>query len=277
MRRALWLTLFLTFANGASAQQCPGATGWVFDDVTASDPFCPQITWLAQRGITMGCEVVDGQHRLFCPGGVVARDQLAAFLNRTASTLFPQTCATGSVMQWNGTDWACAIAVGPQGPQGIQGPPGPQGATGATGATGPQGPQGSTGPQGPAGPTGLAWYYWNDTANPNTTNWWTNYCPVGTAAVSGACGHRDANGASDDIRLNYTGPNFPGINGWRCYFENTSGSGRAIRSAVLCTTAPVSASAADVSEPPDAPPSGAVSRTVSHPSGARLEILEAPK
>ncbi|MFO1313912.1 MAG: hypothetical protein U1F41_17810, partial [Burkholderiales bacterium] len=82
MRRLLSISLFLGFATGAGAQPCPGAPGWAFADVDAQDPFCPQITWLAQRGITMGCAVIDGQQRLFCPGGLVSRDQLAAFLNR---------------------------------------------------------------------------------------------------------------------------------------------------------------------------------------------------
>jgi hypothetical protein len=249
----------------------------VFDDVQASDPFCPQITWLAQRGITMGCALVDGSHRLFCPSAEVTRESLAAFLNRTASAMFPQTCAAGSVMQWNGTDWACSLAVGPAGPPGPPGPPGPQGVPGAQGATGPQGPQGpqgATGPQGPAGPTGLIWYYWTDTVGSNTTNWFANTCPAGYVAISGACGHRDANGASDDIKLNYVGPDFGNIRTWRCWFQNTSGSSRAIRSGVLCSTAPAAVIAAD-----PAPDRGAVTaaptRSQVDPSGARLDVFEA--
>ncbi|MBL7828307.1 MAG: collagen-like protein [Saprospiraceae bacterium] len=64
---------------------------------------------------------------------------------------------TGQVLQWNGSAWVAATAVGQQGPQGPAGPQGatgPQGPTGLQGATGPQGPagpQGATGPQGPAG------------------------------------------------------------------------------------------------------------------------------
>jgi len=63
MRRVLFVLTLWAFAGGAYAHQCPGATGWVFDDVEAEDPFCPAITWLAQRGITLGCEVIDGSHR----------------------------------------------------------------------------------------------------------------------------------------------------------------------------------------------------------------------
>jgi hypothetical protein len=75
--------------------------------------------------------------------------------------------------------------------------------------------------------------------------------------VSVACGHRDANSASDDIKLNYVGPNFPDTSTARCFFENTSGDSRAIRWGALCTSASVGlvASAAErvpvESEPQD--------------------------
>lgn len=72
----------------AQAQQCPGP-GYVFDDVLATDPFCPHITWIAQRGVTLGCHLIDGTHRLFCPDEEVTRDQMAVFLNRLANALFP--------------------------------------------------------------------------------------------------------------------------------------------------------------------------------------------
>ena len=136
MRRMAMLMLFWAFAGGAYAHGCPGAPGWAFVDVAQNDPFCPQITWLAERGVTLGCEIIDAGHRMFCPGSATRRDQLAAFLYRTAGTLFPLNCAPGSVMQWNGTDWVCAIAVGPPGPQGIQGPPGPPGRHGSQGVPG---------------------------------------------------------------------------------------------------------------------------------------------
>ncbi|MBL7828308.1 MAG: collagen-like protein [Saprospiraceae bacterium] len=64
---------------------------------------------------------------------------------------------TGQVLQWNGSAWVAATAVGPQGPQGAtgpQGPAGPQGTQGPPGLTGADGQQGIQGPQGPAGPQG---------------------------------------------------------------------------------------------------------------------------
>jgi hypothetical protein len=283
MRRILLAVALSAFAGGAHAHGCPGASGWNFSDVAADDPFCPAITWIAQRGITLGCEVIDGAHRLYCPTAVTSRDQLAAFLQRTAQALFPSSCAAGSVLQWNGTDWACSLAVGPtgppgsEGPQGIPGPqglPGPKGDPGLQGATGAQGPPGATGSQGPPGPTGLVWYYWTDNVGGNTTNWFANSCPAGHVAISGACGHRDANGASDDIRLNYVGPDFGDIRTWRCWFQNTSGSGRAIRSGVLCSTAPAAVVAADSA--PDRNTSSPT-RSQVHSSGARLDVYEAAR
>ena len=71
---------FWTFE--AFAQFCPGASLWVFDDVPSSHPFCSSISWIAQRGITLGCSVIDDDHRLFCPGSTVTRAEMAAFMFR---------------------------------------------------------------------------------------------------------------------------------------------------------------------------------------------------
>lgn len=125
------IALVLAFVGVAKAQSCPGAPGWVFDDVQASDLFCPQITWLAERGISLGCAVIDGAHRLYCPGQSVQRDQMAAFLSRLAAALLPSSCALGQTLRWNGTGWECTDLIA-----GPAGPPGPQGIAGATGAQG---------------------------------------------------------------------------------------------------------------------------------------------
>ena len=139
--------------NGeARAQYCPGTSGWVFVDVADNDPFCPMITWMAQQGISLGCEILSPTQRNYCPNATVLRSQMSAFLQRTADALFPLNCAKNQVMMWNDVDWVCADSPA--------GPPGPTGATGATGAqgpiglTGPAGAQGATGDPGPAGPAG---------------------------------------------------------------------------------------------------------------------------
>jgi hypothetical protein len=178
---------------------------------------------------------------------------------------------------------------GDQGIKGIKGDPGQLGAKGAQGqsgpggAQGPQGPQGAQGPQGIQGPPGLVWYYYTDTASGNSTNWYSSSCPVNYVAISGACGHRDSNSASSDIILNYFGPDFGNIRTWRCWFENTSGSGRSIRSGVLCTIATaavsnVSSATSSIQELQESLLGAGVQSTVTQdPSGATFEKSSAPK
>jgi hypothetical protein len=69
MRKVLLAVLLMSaaFTGTARAQFCPGVSPWVFDDVLASDPFCPFVTWMAQNGITEGCQVIDANHRLSAP------------------------------------------------------------------------------------------------------------------------------------------------------------------------------------------------------------------
>ena len=51
------------------------------------------ITDVANRGVTLGCALIDANHRLYCPAQTVRRDQMAAFLSRLAKNLFPTNCA----------------------------------------------------------------------------------------------------------------------------------------------------------------------------------------
>ncbi len=50
-----------------------------FSDVPSTNVFVEDIEWLADAGVTTGC----GGDK-FCPGGVVTREQMAAFLRRLA-------------------------------------------------------------------------------------------------------------------------------------------------------------------------------------------------
>ncbi|MFO1313634.1 MAG: tail fiber domain-containing protein [Burkholderiales bacterium] len=140
MRKLLLLMVVAIFASvtqPARAQFCPGVSPWVFDDVPASDPFCGYITWMAQNGISLGCQVIDANHRLYCPSGTVTRAAMAAFMNRLGNVrveavgtgpgltggpitgigtinlattqLLPTTaCANGQIARWNGSAWACS-------------------------------------------------------------------------------------------------------------------------------------------------------------------------
>jgi hypothetical protein len=87
---------------------CPGVAPWVFADVQASDSFCTYVTWMAQSGVTLGCQVIDASNRLYCPDDSVTRKQMAAFMKRQADAVMPLTCAAGQVMKWNGAAWTCS-------------------------------------------------------------------------------------------------------------------------------------------------------------------------
>ncbi|HVF65148.1 MAG TPA: tail fiber domain-containing protein [Casimicrobiaceae bacterium] len=62
------------FASPAYAQICAP-----FTDVAASNPFCSNIQWMLNRGVTQGCGP-----NVYCPADVMPREQMAAFLNRLA-------------------------------------------------------------------------------------------------------------------------------------------------------------------------------------------------
>ena len=94
--------------SDSRAQFRPGISPWVFDDVLASDPFCGFVTKMAQQNVTLGCIIIDANHRLYCPNDSVTRKQMAAFMARLGDALFPLTCSSGQVMKWNGSAWACA-------------------------------------------------------------------------------------------------------------------------------------------------------------------------
>ena len=74
---AMFALAVLGFQGEAKAQFCPGAPGTVFIDVPLSDPFCSSITWIAERGVTLGCQVINGAQSLYCPNDNVDRTQMA--------------------------------------------------------------------------------------------------------------------------------------------------------------------------------------------------------
>ncbi|GIK84657.1 MAG: hypothetical protein BroJett026_01380 [Betaproteobacteria bacterium] len=84
MRRILLVVV--AFAAVATAVPARAQTCTPFTDVGASDPFCANIQWMFNRGVTQGCTASQ-----FCPGQFVRRDQMAAFMNRLADkTVFQQ-------------------------------------------------------------------------------------------------------------------------------------------------------------------------------------------
>lgn len=80
MHRLLAAALGLVAALPAFAQNCAP-----FTDVSASDPFCSNIQWMYNRGITLGCSAT-----AYCPTAFVRRDQMVAFMNRLGNVTFQQ-------------------------------------------------------------------------------------------------------------------------------------------------------------------------------------------
>ena len=102
MRKLLGLAGLLVLGLLSTAAQALPCAG--FTDVEDTSPFCGNVTWLKNRGITLGCTSAT----LYCPNDFVSRLQMAAFMNRLGDSLFPLTCAAGQVMKWDGLQWACA-------------------------------------------------------------------------------------------------------------------------------------------------------------------------
>jgi hypothetical protein len=73
------MAVFLLKAKNGGTYTPPPATGAVFGDVPASDPFAPWIEDLAALGVTGGC---GGGN--YCPAAPVTRAQMAVFLLKTA-------------------------------------------------------------------------------------------------------------------------------------------------------------------------------------------------
>ena len=55
-----------------------------FTDMDLGDPFCPNVEWLRNRAITLGCTMTQ-----YCPNDPVTRLQMAAFMNRLGNALEP--------------------------------------------------------------------------------------------------------------------------------------------------------------------------------------------
>jgi hypothetical protein len=85
MRIRQWLAA-AAFGTAALAsapsfgQACAG-----FTDVSSTAGFCPNVEWLKNRAITLGCTSAT----LYCPNDVVTRASMSAFMNRLGTALTP--------------------------------------------------------------------------------------------------------------------------------------------------------------------------------------------
>lgn len=71
----------------ANAAPCAG-----FSDVDDASPFCADVAWIANRGITLGCDA-----GLYCPNAAVTRLSMAVFLHRLGVMVedrFPRVSGT---------------------------------------------------------------------------------------------------------------------------------------------------------------------------------------
>jgi hypothetical protein len=78
--RRLVVCAVVAAASPSFAAPCAG-----FTDVDTASAFCPYVDWLKNRGVTLGCTSTT----LFCPGDVVSRLSMAAFMNRLGVALTP--------------------------------------------------------------------------------------------------------------------------------------------------------------------------------------------
>jgi hypothetical protein len=67
-------------ASTADAAPCAG-----FNDVSDASPFCTDVAWIKNRGVTNGCAA-----SLYCPTDPVTRLAMAAFLHRLGIALTPE-------------------------------------------------------------------------------------------------------------------------------------------------------------------------------------------
>ena len=81
--RFVAMLAFALVAPCAAAAPCAG-----FVDVDDASPFCPNVEWLKNRKVTLGCTATQ-----YCPTDPVTRLQMAAFMNRLGSAL------TGEVLR----------------------------------------------------------------------------------------------------------------------------------------------------------------------------------
>ena len=126
--------------------------GWAadkFKDVPDSDIFHDDIAWMADAGVTKGCNPPANDE--FCPGDNVRRETMAAFMRRLAENRVVDAATV-------------------------------EGYTAAELMTGVQGPQGPPGEQGPKGDTGVLSTYWVETQGTPTA--WA-YCNSGDTLLGG--------------------------------------------------------------------------------------------
>jgi hypothetical protein len=82
--------LVAVVANGPAAFAAPcGGFSDVDNANPAHAPFCANVEWLKNRGITLGCASPPNPPNSYCPNDPVTRLSMAAFMNRLGTALTP--------------------------------------------------------------------------------------------------------------------------------------------------------------------------------------------
>lgn len=84
MRTFRPLVAAVLIACAAPLAQAQGAPCAGFTDVDSTSPFCPNVEWVKNRLVTLGCAT-----NLYCPDAMVTRLSMAAFMNRLGTALTP--------------------------------------------------------------------------------------------------------------------------------------------------------------------------------------------
>ena len=109
MRLLFICALAAAFAStGVSAAPCAG-----FTDVDDASVFCPNVHWLRNRQVTLGCTSTT----LYCPSFFVSRLSMAAFMNRLGRALTPTVLyheASGASLDLDAAVVVCSTPAFPQ-------------------------------------------------------------------------------------------------------------------------------------------------------------------
>lgn len=89
-----------------------------FEDVPDSNVFHDDIEWMAETGVTKGCNPPENTE--YCPDRELIRGEEAAFFHRydgylrgtLEPRLLPENCEEGQIAAFDGTAWACADSTG---------------------------------------------------------------------------------------------------------------------------------------------------------------------
>lgn len=79
--------VFVAASGLAHAQPCAG-----FSDVDVSNQFCPNVEWLKNRAVALGCTATE-----YCPANAASRLAMAAFMNRLGTALTPVPVVASSL------------------------------------------------------------------------------------------------------------------------------------------------------------------------------------